>query len=316
MLIRSLPYTGPVKSTFPLVFYPSAQLPYDLRDGLSALLPSDGGGPMIGPYHSSSPELSIVIPAHNEANRILPFLRQITDYCHLQGRSYEVLVVDDGSTDGTTDVVERYAQVHTAIRVMRSSRCQGKGAAVRHGIQSAAGGLQLFADADGATPIQELARLEKAMADGADMAIGSRALAASLPEFAVHARLYRSVLGTLFNAAVRRSGIPGIADTQCGFKLFRRTVAQELFSYTSIDGFGFDLELLYVAQRRGYRIAEVPVNWSDQPGSKVRVIRDGFRMLRDLAVIRRNNLRGRYRLPTFSPELMQVGASRFRMPAS
>ena len=271
---------------------------------------------MIGPYHSNSPELSIVIPAYNEADRILPFLRQITDYCAQRRRSYEVLVVDDGSTDGTSAVVKSYAQVHRAVRVLRSPRCQGKGAAVRHGMQSAAGNLQLFADADGATPIQELGRLEKAMVEGADMAIGSRALAARLPEFAVHARLYRSVLGTLFNAVVQRSGIPGIADTQCGFKLFRRSVAQELFSYASINGFGFDLELLYLAQRRGYRIAEVPVNWSDQPGSKVRVLRDGLRMLRDLAVIRRNNLRGRYHLPSFSPELMQVGASRFRMPAS
>ena len=148
------------------------------------------------------------------------------------------------------------------------------------------------------------------------MAIGSRALAARLPGFVVRARLYRSVLGTLFNAAVRRGGIPGIADTQCGFKLFRRAVAQELFSYASINGFGFDLELLYLAQRRGYRIAEVPVNWSDKPGSKVRVLRDGLCMLFDLAVIRRNNVRGRYRRPSFSPEVMQVHATRVRMPAS
>ena len=117
------------------------------------------------------------------------------------------------------------------------------------------------------------------------MAIGSRALAARLPNFVVHARVHRSVLGSLFNAVVRLSGIKGIADTQCGFKLFRRTVAQELFSYASIDGFGFDLELLYLAQQRGYRIAEVPVNWSDKPGSKVRVLRDGLAMLRELAVI-------------------------------
>jgi dolichyl-phosphate beta-glucosyltransferase len=271
---------------------------------------------MAGPHHSKSPELSIVVPAYNEAERILPFLQQITDYCERQGRTYEVLVVDDGSTDATSRIVERHAQVDKAVRLMRSSTCQGKGAAVRHGMQSATGCLQLFADADGATPIQELARLEKALMEGADMAIGSRALAARLPEFAVHARLYRSVLGTLFNAAVRRSGIRGIADTQCGFKLFRRAVAQELFSYASINGFGFDLELLYLAQRRGYRIAEVPVNWSDQPGSKVRVMRDGFGMLYDLSVIRRNTVRGHYQIPSFSPELVQVGVSRFRMPAS
>ncbi|HET8720644.1 MAG TPA: dolichyl-phosphate beta-glucosyltransferase [Nitrospira sp.] len=265
-------------------------------------------------HRQTAPELSIVIPAHNEAGRILPYLREIIDYCERQRRSYELLVVDDGSTDDTSLVVDRLAQVHPTVRILPLPYCQGKGAAVRYGMQSAAGRLQLFADADGATPIQELVRLETALSQGADMAIGSRALAARLPEFTVHARLYRSVLGSLFNAAVRQGGIKGIADTQCGFKLFPRDVAQELFSYASIDGFGFDLEVLYVAQRRGYRIAEVPVNWSDQPGSKVRVVRDGLTMLRDLAVIRRNYQRGRYGLPCFSPELVHAG--RFRMPAS
>jgi dolichyl-phosphate beta-glucosyltransferase len=271
---------------------------------------------MFGSDHLSTLELSVVIPAHNEAGRILPYLRQIIEYCERQGRAYELLVVDDGSTDDTSLVVARLASVHPTIQLLRLPTCQGKGAAVRYGMQSAVGCLQLFADADGATPIHELARLEKALAEGADMAIGSRALAARLPEFAVHAKVYRSVLGTLFNAAVRQGGITGISDTQCGFKLFRRIIAQELFGYASINGFGFDLELLYLAQQRGYRIAEVPINWTDQPGSKVRILRDGFAMLRELAVIRRNNVRGRYRLPSFSPELMQVGANRVRMPAS
>ncbi|HTL62721.1 MAG TPA: dolichyl-phosphate beta-glucosyltransferase [Nitrospira sp.] len=271
---------------------------------------------MFSSHHHGSPELSIVIPAHNEAGRILPYLEAITDYCETERRSYEVLVVDDGSTDDTSLIVKRFATVHSAVQILTLPVCKGKGAAVRHGMQAAAGCLQLFADADGATPIRELAWLEKALAEGADIAIGSRAMAARLPEFTVRARVYRSVLGSLFNAAVQHSGIPGISDTQCGFKLFRRAVAQELFGYVSINGFGFDLELLYLARQRGYRIAEVPVNWSDQPGSKVRVLRDGLAMLRDLTVIRRNHVRGRYALPSFSPELMQVGASRFRMPAS
>jgi len=267
---------------------------------------------MFDPYNHASPELSVVIPAHNEAGRILPYLQQIITYCERQARSYELLVVDDGSTDDTSLVVERLARAHPVLQLLRLATCQGKGAAVRYGMQSAVGCLQLFADADGATPIQELARLEKALADGADMAIGSRALAARLPNFAVQARIYRSVLGFLFNAAVRQSGITGIADTQCGFKLFRRIVAQELFGYASINGFGFDLELLYLAQQRGFRIAEVPVNWSDQPGSKVRVLRDGLAMLRDLAVIRRNNQRGYYCLPSFSSDLGQGGRKRIQ----
>ena len=177
---------------------------------------------MVDPHTHGSPQLSIVIPAHNEAGRILPYLRQIIDYCEGQRRSYELLVVDDGSTDGTSLVVGRLAQVHSTVQLLRLPTCHGKGAAVRYGMQSAVGCLQLFADADGATPIQELARLEKALAGGADMAIGSRALAARLPNFVVHARVYRSVLGSLFNAAVRQGGIKDIADTQCGFKLFRR----------------------------------------------------------------------------------------------
>jgi dolichyl-phosphate beta-glucosyltransferase len=271
---------------------------------------------MFRPRILTSPELSIVIPAHNEAGRILPYLRQITAYCERRGRSYELLVVDDGSTDDTPWVVARLAEVHPALRLLRLAACQGKGAAVRNGMQAAVGTLHLFADADGATPIWELGRLEKALAEGADMAIGSRALAARLPEFAVHARTYRSVLGTLFNAAVRQGGIRGISDTQCGFKLFRRAVSHDLFGHASINGFGFDLEVLYLAQRRGYRIAEVPVNWSDQPGSKVRVLKDGLTMLCDLAVIRRNHQRGRYCRQTFSPELVHMDRSRFRMPAS
>ncbi len=269
---------------------------------------------MAGRHKADSPELSIVVPAHNEAGRILPYLRQITEYFRNQDRPYEVLVVDDGSTDATAACVEHFSRTAPAVQILRLPECRGKGAAVRHGMQSAAGYLQLFADADGATPIQEFARLEKALAEGADVAIGSRALAAQRSEFTVQARHYRSFLGTLFNAAVRRSGIRGISDTQCGFKLFRRVVAQDLFGYSSIDGFGFDLELLYLAQQRGYRIAEVPVNWSDQPGSKVRVFRDGLAMLRELAVIRRNYGKGLYNTPSFSTEFVPVGASRLALP--
>ena len=270
---------------------------------------------MVDPHTHGSPQLSIVIPAHNEAGRILPYLRQIIDYCEGQRRSYELLVVDDGSTDGTSLVVGRLAQVHSTVHLLRLPTCHGKGAAVRYGMQSAVGCLQLFVDADGATPIQELARLEKALAGGADMAIGSRALAARLPNFVVHARVHRSVLGCIVQCSRAAQRYSKALPTRNAASSSSAGLSRKnFFAYASIDGFGFDLELLYLAQQRGYRIAEVPVNWSDKPGSKVRVLRDGLVMLRELAVIRRNDQRGRYRLPSLSPELMH--ANRFRMPAS
>ncbi len=238
--------------------------------------------------------LSVVIPAYNETSRIGPYLEAITAYLGRRGLSYELLVVDDGSRDDTAALVEQAGAQNSRIRLIRLPRNAGKGAAVRAGMQAAQGVLRLFADADGATPIQELERLEAAIKDGADLAIGSRTLASRDHRYQVKARLHRTLLGNLFNRIVCALGIQRIHDTQCGFKLFRQAAAQDLFSVARIDGYGFDLELLYVAHRRGYRIAEVPINWSDQPGSKVRVLRDGLAMLREMLAVRRNDARGLY----------------------
>ena len=239
-------------------------------------------------------DLSIVIPAHNEATRILPHLRSIRDNLSRQDRSYEIIVVDDGSQDDTIKVLRSFAKTEPALRVIPLPTCMGKGGAVRQGMLAARGRLQLFTDADGATAITELDRLEQTIRNGADVAIGSRSLASQQHEFEVNARWYRSLLGGCFNALVRLGGIQGIGDTQCGFKLFERSVARDLFSVSTINGYGFDLELLFVAQQRGYRIAEVPVNWTDQPGSKVRLVRDSVAMLREFTIIHRNAARGYY----------------------
>jgi dolichyl-phosphate beta-glucosyltransferase len=253
--------------------------------------------------------LSVVIPAHNEVARILPYLHSIVEYMNARARTFEIIVVDDGSLDETASVVHEYAKRIPTIRLLRLPTCVGKGAAVRHGMQAAQGHRQLFTDADGATPITELERLEQALHSGAEVAIGSRSLASRRPEFTVDARWHRSLLGGIFNGIVRAGGIAGIADTQCGFKLFERAVAQDLFAVSCINGYGFDLELLYVAQRRGYRIAEVPVNWADQPGSKVRLVRDGLAMLRELMTIHSNAEKGFYSDRIVTRELSPLASS-------
>lgn len=265
-------------------------------------------------HASGSIQWSIIVPAHNEAARILPYLQSIASYMQNRGQPYEVLVVDDGSTDATASTVKTMAATVPEIQLLRAPLRRGKGAAVRRGMQAAIGRLQLFTDADGATPIQELARLEQAVANGADVAIGSRSLASRLPDYAVHTRWYRTMLSNLFNSLIQQKGLGGITDTQCGFKLFHHTVAADLFGVSSIDGYGFDLELLYVALQRGYRIAEIPVNWSHQSGSKFRVLRDGLAMLRELAVIRRNRTQGYYAAPSYPRGFHPTTANQLGLP--
>lgn len=256
----------------------------------------------VTPCSTQAPSLSVIIPAYNEARRLPLFLQQVITYLDRHSRSYEILVVDDGSTDGTAQTVEETAQRCPTLRLIQLTCNMGKGAAVRRGMQAARGILQLFADADGATPIEELSRLEQAIAAGADMAIGSRALASHNPAFTVQARWHRSLLGSLFNSVVRRLGEPPFADTQCGFKLFRQSIAQDLFFVSCVDGYAFDLELLHIGRQRNYRIAEVPINWTDQPGSKVRPWRDGSVMLRELLAIRKREAQGLYQ-PRTRPTL-------------
>lgn len=232
----------------------------------------------------SAPRWSVVIPAFNEARRLPPYLAEIAAYFDGRNEPYEVLVADDGSTDGTSQAVAAIVHAHPSVHVLRHERNEGKGAAVRRGMLAARGRYRLFTDADGATPILELKRLEAALTAGADIAIGSRGLAD--PSVSVVARPHRVMAGRVFSWAVRRLGLPGVTDSQCGFKAFTAPVAADLFARLRTSGFGFDVELLLLAQAAGYRVTEVPVNWTDQPGSKVRVLGNGPGMLRQIAAAR------------------------------
>ncbi|MBY0356612.1 MAG: glycosyltransferase family 2 protein [Candidatus Obscuribacterales bacterium] len=223
------------------------------------------------------PELSVIIPAYNEESRLPATLASVCDFLGGRGRSFEVLVVDDGSDDATTDMVMSYGQKHPEVRVLSYQPNRGKGYAVRTGIMAAKGDYLLIDDADGSSPIAEVERLEKAIAGGADVAIGSRAKPDESRK--VEALAHRKFVGNTFNYIVQSLLLPGILDTQCGFKLFKREIARDVFSVNRIDGFGFDVEVLHIARTRNYKIAEVAINWVNMEGSKVNVLVDSPKML-------------------------------------
>jgi len=231
------------------------------------------------------PRWSIVIPALNEARRLPPYLGRVVSYFGARGQPYEVIVVDDGSTDGTLARVEDYAREHGAVRGLALGGHEGKGAAVRRGMLAAAGTYRLFADADGATPIEELDRFEPVLAAGADVVIGSR----TVPDasVAVVSRLHRAAARSLFAWMVGRLGLNGVSDSQCGFKAFEGAVAEALFGALRTPGLAFDVELLLRARAAGYRIVEVPVNWTEQAGGKVRIFRHGPGMALEILRVRR-----------------------------
>jgi dolichyl-phosphate beta-glucosyltransferase len=233
---------------------------------------------------------SIVIPAYDEALRLPRYLAEVAAYFDGRGEPYEVLVADDGSRDATPALVEALARQHPAVRLLRSDHNEGKGAAVRRGMLAARGALRLFADADGATPIGELKRLEAALAAGADVAIGSRGLTDG--GVLVTARRHRVAAGRVFNRFVAWVGLDGIVDSQCGFKAFTAAAAARLFPALVTAGFGFDVELLLRARAAGLRVTEVGVNWTDQAGSKSGVLADGPRMVWEIVRARIRVARG------------------------
>jgi dolichyl-phosphate beta-glucosyltransferase len=239
--------------------------------------------------------LSIVIPAYNEERRLPGTLTAIQQY--LQNSPWpgaEIVVVDDGSRDGTAQIARKLSEANPSIRVLENSGNRGKGYSVRRGMLEARREWILFSDADLSTPIEELEKLRQAvLAKDAAIAIGSRALDRSLIE--VHQSVLRENAGRVFNLVMRvLTGLP-FWDTQCGFKLFRRDAAQQVFRRQTIERFGFDAEVLYVAKKLGYKTVEVPVRWAHAEGTKVSMFRDSLDMMLDLFLIRSNDLRGRYR---------------------
>jgi dolichyl-phosphate beta-glucosyltransferase len=235
----------------------------------------------------SRPLVSVVIPAYNEARRLPPTLEKIQR--HLAGRPHEIVVVDDGSEDDTAARAEA-----AGVQVLRNEGNRGKGYSVRRGMLRAQGARRLMTDADLSTPIEELDRLLAKMDEGYDVAIASRAL----PESNVEVRQpwYRENMGRLFNLCVRMLALPGLQDTQCGFKLFSASAAEQAFGAARLDGFSFDVEALFVARRRGFRIAEVPVTWRNDEATRVDTFKGAVAFL-DLARIRLNDLRGAYDAP-------------------
>lgn len=247
---------------------------------------------------SATPHLTVVVPMYNEARRLADPLERLRDFAAASSRPVELLFVDDGSTDGTAERVEEFwrsrdVEQEGRWRLLRGEANRGKGHAVRRGMLAARGERVLFTDVDLSTPLADLPKLTAALDTGVEVAIGSRALAQS--EILRSQPLYRSLGGKGVNLFVRALAVPGIHDTQCGFKLFTRDAAQGIFSRARLDGFSFDIEVLYLARSLGYRVAEIPVTWSDVPGSKVSPLADGLRLLGDLVRIRWWGLRGRYR---------------------
>ena len=240
----------------------------------------------------SHPQLSIVIPAYNESARIEATLERVMICVESRGWDAEVLVVDDGSTDTTASIIERWIERYPRLHLVQNPGNRGKGYSVRNGLLQAAGDVVMFTDADLSAPMEEAELLITAIADGADVAIGSRWL--DRTRQTTHQPLYRRFFGRCFNAVTR--GIMGLPfkDTQCGFKAFRREAAQIIFRLQRIERWGFDPEILFIARKLKYKIVEVPVTWGHDERSRMSYLKDGMKMLEEMAVIRYNSLAGRY----------------------
>ena len=240
----------------------------------------------------AEPQLSIVIPAYNESARIEQTLARVMACVERQGWDAEVMVVDDGSTDRTAEIVRGWMERTPRLHLVQNAGNRGKGYSVRNGLLQATGEVVMFTDADLSAPMEEAERLLAAIQEGADVAIGSRWL--DRTRQTIHQPLYRRFFGRCFNWVTRTvMGLP-YKDTQCGFKAFTRAAAQVIFRLQRIERWGFDPEILFIARKLGYTIREVPVTWGHDERSRMSYLKDGLKMLEEMAAIRGNSLAGRY----------------------
>lgn len=236
-------------------------------------------------------KISIVIPAYNEEEKIGKTLEEILKYLKNRDYSYELIVIDDGSIDNTLSIVKGFIRKNKNIRLLRNSKNKGKGYSVKKGIMSAKYPFILFSDSDLSTPILELDKMINEI-KSYDIVIASRNLKKS--DIAVRQPLFRTLPGKAFSLLVNLITLLGIKDTQCGFKLFKKSIAREVFPKQTINRWGFDVEILYIAKKLGYKIKEVPVTWVNSEASKLNVLKDPFFMFIELLKIRLNNFLGKY----------------------
>ena len=236
------------------------------------------------------PFLSIIIPAYNEETRLPNTLEQIFAFLQKQSYAAEVLVVENGSRDRTFEIATGFAERYPNLYVFQEKQ-KGKGNAVKHGMLEAHGEYRFMCDADLSMPIAELSKFLPPALNSADIAIASREVRGAVR---YNEPYLRHLTGRIFNNLIRLLVLPGLQDTQCGFKCFRAQVVEDIFSYQTLNGWSFDVEILYIAQRNGYRIREVPIHWYFNADTKISILKDSWHMFLDLLVIRRNAMRGLY----------------------
>lgn len=237
-----------------------------------------------------TPYLSIIIPAHNEEARLPSALEQIAAFLKAQTYTSEVIVVENGSSDGTFPLAQRFAETFPPLKVIHEEQ-RGKGLAVKRGMLEACGEYRFVCDTDLSMPITEIQKFMPTLLPGVQVAIGSREATGAIR---YNEPGYRHFIGRAFNLMVRIMALPGLQDSQCGFKMFRGDIAAQVFPLQTLEGMSFDVEVLFICRRKGFQIAEVPIPWYFNPDSRVRLFRDSFRMFFDLITIRFNALRGRY----------------------